>query len=370
MQFRRWICLARKVWDSNFSRLRLPYKLLFVITKECHSKCLNCNIWQVKPQNELTLEEIQQLARNSPFLSWVDFTGGEPTDRKDFVEIVKAFVDHCPELLFVHFPTNGLKPERIAEYTKALLKFRIPRLVASVSIDGPKDVNDRLRGIPGDFDRALDTLQRLRTFRGLQTYVGMTLYPENVGLVGETLSAIQKTCPGFDYRDLHVNLPHTSTHYYGNSTASPTPTEQMSNEQMIATLETVIKKRGVPRNAFDVIELLYQSKVRQYVASGLCPSRCASLMASCYLAETGMVYPCNIWSEPLGNIRDHGLSLVPLIQSRQAEQLREKIVNHDCPNCWTPCEAYQTLAANLVPFVGRTRKGSLPSQVESAVVIK
>lgn len=351
MQLSRWAYLARKVWDSNFSLLRLPYKLLFVITKECHSKCLNCNIWQVKPQNELTLEEIQRLAQNSPFLSWVDFTGGEPTDRKDFVEIVKAFVDHCPKLLFVHFPTNGLKPERIAEYTKELLKFRIPRLVASVSIDGPRDVNDRLRGIPGDFDRALETLTRLRKFRGLQTYVGMTLYPENIGLVEDTLCAIQQACPEFDYRDLHVNLPHTSTHYYGNGSASPRP-----SEQMVAMLEAVMKKRGLPRNAFDLIELLYQSKVKKYVLSGVCPSRCASLMASCYLAENGSVYPCNIWNEPLGNIRDHGFSLVPLIQSGQATRLREKIVNKDCPNCWTPCEAYQTLAANLVPFVGRVRK--------------
>ena len=98
---KRWVKLGTKVMQTNFESLSRPYKLTYVITKECHSKCINCEIWKVKPKNELTLEEITEFAKNSPFLSWVDFTGGQPTDRPDFVEIVQTFLEHCDDLLLV-----------------------------------------------------------------------------------------------------------------------------------------------------------------------------------------------------------------------------------------------------------------------------
>ena len=60
-----------------------------------------------------------------------------------------------------------------------------------------------------------------------------------------------------------------------------------------------------------------------------------------------MVFPCLIWDEPLGNIRDHDYSMLPMIKGEKAKQLREELLQKNCPNCWTPCEAYQTIAANL-----------------------
>jgi len=339
----RWFRLARKILASNFERLKYPYKLTYVVTKECHSQCLNCDIWKVKPHNELTLAEVSTLAKNSPFLSWVDFTGGEPTDRQDFVDVVQAFVESCPDLLLVHFPTNGLKPKRIAQVADSLKNLRDAMLVITVSIDGPPELNDKLRGIPKDFARAVETYTLLKAMPHVRVYIGMTLYPENTHLVKETVAAIAEQVPGFSYADIHLNIPHVSAHYYENSATAPKATLQMAD-----AVEELMKLRGIPLKPFEWVERLYQRKVRRYLASGITPIGCASLMSSCFLAENGTLYPCIIWSEPLGNIRDHGCSLVPLLRSPKARELRAAIKLKQCPNCWTPCEAYQSLAASLL----------------------
>lgn len=336
--FSRYAKFGVKVARANFGALRGPFKLTYVITKECHSKCLNCSIWQVKPKNELTLEEIQALAKNSPFLSWVDFTGGEPTDRKDFVEIIKAFADNCPDLLFAHFPTNGLKPPRIEAACRELKKLNLPKLVVTVSIDGPPELNDKLRGIPGDFERATETFRKIDALGGIDVYVGMTLFPENCNLVHETLAALQARIPGFDIRRLHVNIGHTSSHYYENSERGVTP-----SSEMVAALDDLMKSRGVPLAPFSWIERIYQRRARRYVESGKSPTPCAALHASCFLTEEGTVHPCNIWSAPLGNIRENQYSLLPILRGEKGRAARADVEKLNCPNCWTPCEAYQSI---------------------------
>ncbi|RMG40482.1 MAG: radical SAM protein [Candidatus Dadabacteria bacterium] len=339
----RWLKLAGKVIRSNLDRLKSPYKLTYVVTKECHSRCLNCEIWKVKPENELTLGEVELLAKNSPFLSWVDFTGGEPTDRQDFVELVNVFCRNCSDLLFVHFPTNGLKTRRIVQVAGEIVKRSGRRLIITVSIDGPPELNDRLRGIAGDFRQAVETYRRLKTLNGVSVYIGMTLYADNVFSIEETVKAIQAEIPSFGYRDLHINLGHLSDHYYGNHSL-----KKIQTEALTLAVDNYIKKRGMVITPFELVERMYQKRIKTYLESGLCPQRCAALMASCYLAEDGTVYPCALWNKPLGNIRDSSYSLLELLHSKEANELRAEIICKKCPNCWTPCEAYQTLAANLL----------------------
>jgi Fe-coproporphyrin III synthase len=359
---RRWLKFGKQIVEANLDRLRLPFKLTYVVTKECHSRCVNCKIWQVKPENELTLDEVRRFAKNSPFLTWLDLTGGEPTDRPDFVELVGAFLENCPNLLFLHFPTNGLRPDHIADTCRRILQLKPPKFIVTVSVDGPPKVNDALRGIKGDFTQAMATYRALRAIPGVEVYAGMTLFEKNAGLVDETLAAIKTEVPGFALRDFHVNVAHESAHYYGNEKQAPKPTDQV-----LKSINALIKQRGLPTTPFAWVEYLYQTRVNQYMESEVCPEDCAALYTSVFLSEKGVLYPCSIWDEPIGSIRDSGYSLVPLFQSARAKTLRDRLLEKDCPNCWTPCEAYPTLAANLIPLRGRRPlKRPEPSEPQSA----
>ena len=346
MRFRPglYYSLARKIWLSNTGGLENPFKLTYVVTKECHSRCENCSIWKTRPQNELTLDEIRRLAENSPFLSWIDFTGGEPTDRRDFADLVQVFAKNCPNLLLVHFPTNGLKPKRVVQACQRIRSVQADfRLVVSVSIDGPPEINDKLRGVPGDFDRAVDTFRQLSGIDGVEVYAGMTLYPDNLQLIDQTVQAIANRLPGFSHRQLHVNIGHISPHYYAND-----QTDAGAAPAMAAALAALQKRRGIPLNPFAWVEQVYHRRAADYLSTQRTPLPCAALLSSCFLAESGAVFPCSIWDAPLGNIRETGYSLLPLLHSQRGHSLRCSVRDEKCPHCWTPCEAYPTILANLL----------------------
>ena len=84
MQASKIIKLGLTALKNNFTTLEHPYKLTFSISYWCQSRCLTCNIWQIKPKGELELNEIQEFARKNNFLKWIEITGGEPFLRKTF----------------------------------------------------------------------------------------------------------------------------------------------------------------------------------------------------------------------------------------------------------------------------------------------
>ncbi len=337
------IHFASTIIKTNFIPARLPYKLIYVVTKECHSKCTNCQIWKVQPKNELRIEEIEKFAANSGFLSWLNLTGGEPTDRKDLTEIISCFKYHCPHLALVNFPTNGINQNRIVETCQKIARLELPKFVVNVSLDGPPDINDKLRGIKNDFNLALSTYKELKKIKGVQTFLSMTLYPDNMHFIDETVQLVQHQVPRFKRGDLHLNIAHTSDHFYENQKQSP-----IVHRQLTSVSGKEIERRGIPVSPFQLLDYIYQKKIRNFIESGLTPVPCTAGQSSFYLSEIGEVFPCTIWGKSLGNIRQANYSLLKILENKTLiEETRKQISSKDCPNCWSPCEAAQSIAGNL-----------------------
>lgn len=342
--FNRWLALGTKVLRSNFNALHRPYKLTYAVTTRCNSRCQHCLSWQQKPSNDLSLDEIDRFARTNPHWSWIDFTGGEPTLRNDFVDIVRIFLEHNPNLLLVHFPTNGLQTDHIVDVCRQLLSLSVPKLVVTVSIDGPPEIHDRIRGVSGGFDMARQTLATLGQLDKISVHAGLTLCTDNLGEIDRTVEALRDAIPNFTARQLHVNIPHSSGHLYHNLGVAPAVAKEM-----MEPIRKFMKARGALTSPFEWVEWMYQKRIGKYIETGKCPQNCAALLASCFMGSDGTVYPCSMWDAPLGNIRDTNSDLRPLLTSPIANRMRLALLRKDCPNCWTPCEAYQTLAANFMP---------------------
>ena len=78
--------------------------------------------------------------------------------------------------------------------------------------------------------------------------------------------------------------------------------------------------------------------------------RCHALSASCFVDSWGNVFPCTIYDRKLGSLRDVGYDLRRIWSSDLAVRTQKEIWEYDCPQCWTPCEAYQSIMGNfLVP---------------------
>ena len=355
---------SANVMRANIGALPNPYKLMFVVTKRCYSQCVYCEIWKVKEDptamaRELSLDEIVAVARANPYFQWIDFTGGEPTDRPDFVEVVRAFSDHCPHLLLVHFPTNGIATKKIVATVQSLRSFLKAKLVVSVSVDGPPEINDRLRGIRHDFQHAMETFSALQLLLGENVHVGMTLHGHSgtcgltcTQLVEATFAAINQHRsaqgnPALSWATFHVNIPHFSSHYYNNAGAAPPVIAPRQQEELKEAVRFLIEKNGRAANPMRILERIYRLQALRYLDHGRTPLRCEALNSTVYLSEQGVVYPCSIWNRPLGSLRETNYRLGPLLEQAKAAGLRQAVVAGQCPHCWTPCEAYHAIGANL-----------------------
>lgn len=337
---------------SNFMRLRHPYKLNFAVTYRCQSRCSSCSIWKQKPRQELTLDEIKEFARKNTHFRWLGLTGGEPFLRGDLVEVVDAFRQHSKGLYLVAMPTNSLSSEdMIADRIASIFELGVPRVIITLSLDGYRGLNDRIRGVSGSFDKVMGMARRLRemqkTWKGLSFSFGYTMSKLNEGSLEQTYQAVGKELGGVTYNDFHANMGQVSGIYYDNIGADI----QADRIAMADELDSFINKRHMELGIAPLIEGVFLKKLVYYMRTGRQPIRSRSLDASLFLTSDGNVYPSIMWDRKLGNVRDTDYDLGPIWQSKEAEETRSLIREGKEPSSWTACEAYQSITGHLPSFL-------------------
>jgi hypothetical protein len=73
-----------------------------------------------------------------------------------------------------------------------------------------------------------------------------------------------------------------------------------------------------------------------------------------------VVYPCISYSRPLGRLRETGMRLDPIWNAAATSAVQSEIWAGDCPQCWTACEAYQSILGNVLAGRTGTRVSSDP----------
>ncbi len=340
-----YINLTTNIARSNVSRLSFPYKLTFVVTYWCNYKCKTCNIWKRKPTDELTLEEIDRFFARSNHFNWIDFTGGEPWLRKDFPDIVLSALQHCRNLVLVHFPTNGYQTEQILSGVKKILAHKPKKLIITVSVDGDEVVNDEVRGKKGGWKRQIETYKRLHQLLGSNVVMGMTLSQFNAGGYDQAYQAAKSECPWLQPSDFHINIMHESAHYYGNSKNHD---DRGSEKLLLKAVRDYRIKRSKSFGVVNYLENRYLKNAEKYLETSITPVRCSALKSSCFVDSWGNVYPCGMYDAKIANLREYDYKLGEIWNLPQSRKLQDEIWNYDCPQCWTPCEAYQSLLGNLV----------------------
>ncbi len=337
---------------NNVVELKNPYKLTFSISYWCQSRCLTCNIWEIKPKGELELNEIQEFAKKNNFFKWIEITGGEPFLRKDIVEIVKAFNDNCKDLFVLTMPTNSLcNHDMVTEKLKKILDFGIPKVSITLSLDGDRETHDKIRGIPGNFDKVIDMAKRLhelkKTYKSLFFVFGYTMSRFNQGKLEKTFNAIKEELPWMTYNDLHVNVGQISESYYKNGELDI----RAEKNELAKEIDFLIKKRRFEFGAIPIIENIFLRNLVKYVNTEKSPIKSKSLDASLFMDSYGNIYPSIMWGRKIGNIRDTNYSLDKLWHNVDAEEVRKIVHEGKEPTCWTACEAYQSIVGDIKSFI-------------------
>jgi MoaA/NifB/PqqE/SkfB family radical SAM enzyme len=169
--------------DYDFNIPVIKY-LRINATYRCNSRCEMCKIWENKDGTDLPLEKMDRILSDSFFqnLEHLYITGGEPTVLPDFSLYIKNAIAVLPKLKNISVVFNGLLSEKTLTMTqkiKTMCDEKSIDLFTSVSLDGPEIENDRQRGVPGGYQKALRTIRLLRE-NGIHVVVSMTITKINV----------------------------------------------------------------------------------------------------------------------------------------------------------------------------------------------
>jgi len=356
----RQLGLAGAILGANVRSPELPYKVTFVATYHCNFRCEMCNIWQKDSVNEMTPDEVGLFFDRWSQFKWVHLTGGELFMRRDLDDVVAAIQKNCRSLFLLNFPTTGWFGDKTVSLVERTIARGVGRLMVTISMDGPKALHEEMRGLPGSWDRAIETYRRLRGMRysNFQTVIGMTLMAKNANKVEETLAAIRQVIPDFRRTELHLNIGHESGHYFDNVGY---PVEQ-HHADILRAVEDHRQKNGSSLHPVKFLEDRYQALVSKYYETGKSPLPCTALSSSCFIDAYWNLFACSIWDAKVGNLRDNAFDLQGLWAGDRRRELRQEVAAERCSHCWTPCEAYPTILGNL----GRAAISRGSSQLEPA----
>jgi MoaA/NifB/PqqE/SkfB family radical SAM enzyme len=339
-------------------------KLNLALTYWCQYRCKTCNIWRRKPADELSTDELTALVRRNPDITWVDLTGGEIFLRRDIDDILGMVVSEWRHLALLHFPTNGFLTDRIVRSVERIAGRGPARTIITVSVDGDEALNDDVRGVAGGFVRQMETFAALKRIDGVTAFLGMTLSSHNLGQFERTLDACARACPGLTADDLHLNIAQLSGHYFDNEGEPGTRPDPQAARAEIAAYRRL---RRHPRSPAELLERSYLRHLDTFLTTGRTPMPCHALRASCFIDPWGVVFPCITWSRPIGRLREHGMRLAPIWEATETRVVQAGIWKGQCPQCWTACEAYQSILGNLLAFRGAPRGGEAPARTAPAV---
>jgi len=160
----------------QFSEDKKPV-VVWNCTRSCNLRCVHCysHSQSCKYEGEMTTDEgmrlIDSLAEfGAPVIL---FSGGEPLLRTD----LPALIRHATSTgLRAVISTNGtlISPDKARELKDLNLSY------VGVSLDGTEPVNDKFRGIPGAFARAMAGIRACRE-AGLKVGLRFTINRRNVG---------------------------------------------------------------------------------------------------------------------------------------------------------------------------------------------
>jgi MoaA/NifB/PqqE/SkfB family radical SAM enzyme len=299
-----------------------PVFINFLITYECNSRCLMCDIWRrykdnpKKAKEELTLDDLKSFIRmNKEWLSEVrhiGFTGGEPLLRSDIVEIIRLFRKQLP-LAELGIQSNGLVPEHIQKKLQEIIRF-YPGLSFAVSLDGLSKTHEKVRGVKNAFEKALKTIKAAQQLGIKDITTGLTISDTNFKEIMAVKAVAEKN--GCEFSCFLVDEGD-----YFNNIGKTMKLEKEAKRTAIKTL-----KNFSYHYYMDNLRLQLSNKRRRQLP-------CYSGWASVVIDPYGEVKPCILRSESFGNIKRQ--SLAEILTSPRAREIRKRIKK--C-SCWSQCE--------------------------------
>ncbi len=311
--------------------LALPMNLTISVSYRCNSRCKTCNVWQ-RPNDDFTLEEYEKtFASVGHAAYWFTFSGGEPTLRKDLPEMVELAYRYCRPGI-INIPTNGIQDKIIpARIERVLQAAPTSEVIINLSLDGVGEKHDIVRGVKGNFERAMRTYAGLKALKS--RYKNFTL---GVHTVISNFNIDE-----FDniYNFVHNELKPDSFITEIAEERVELDTVGMGITPPVNKYEPVINRlqddiRKTEFNGVSRITQAFRDRYYDIVKRTLVEKRqiipCLAGIASAQIAPNGDVWTCCIRAESVGNLRDHNYDFGATWRTTKAAELRRSIKAGEC----------------------------------------
>ncbi|MEO8973954.1 MAG: radical SAM protein [Ktedonobacteraceae bacterium] len=311
--------------------LALPMNLTISVSYRCNSRCKTCNVWQ-RPNDDFTIEEYNKTFESVGRAAyWFTFSGGEPTLRKDLPEMVEAAYRHCRPGI-INIPTNGIQDKIIPGRIERVLQAApTSEVIVNLSLDGIGERHDIVRGVKGNFERAMRTYAGLKALKG--RYKNFTL---GVHTVISNFNVDE-----FDniYHYVHDVLKPDSFISEIAEERVELDTVGMGITPPLQKYQPVIERlqadiRASEFNGVSRITQSFRDRYYDIVKRTLVEKRqiipCLAGIASAQIAPNGDVWTCCIRAESVGNLRDHNYDFGATWRTTKADELRRSIKAGEC----------------------------------------
>lgn len=311
--------------------LALPLNLTVSVSYRCNSRCKTCNVWQ-RPNDDLTLAEYEKIfASLGRAAYWFTFSGGEPTLRKDLPELIRAAYRNCRPGI-INIPTNGIQDKIIPGRIERVLQVAPnSEVIVNLSLDGVGEKHDLIRGVRGNFARAMRTYTGLKALK--ERYKNFTL-------------GVHTVISNFNIDEFDTIYAFVRDELQPDSFISEIAEERVELDTVgmgitppIQRYQPVIERlqEGMQRAEFRGVSRVTQAfRARYYdlVKRTLAEKRqvipCMAGIASAQIAPNGDVWTCCIRAESIGNLRDHAYNFREVWNSARAAEMRRSIKAGEC----------------------------------------
>lgn len=177
MDLKNKTLLGLSVLRYRLTGKRIPVAVAWLITGRCNLNCQYCKWKHERRTEELDTAVVKDLIdqMKQAGVRLISFTGGEPLVRRDMGEIIRHVKGHG---LVCKLNTNGLLVEERLDDLR-------PLDLLQISVDGPPDVQDQLRG-KGTSAKAARAIELARE-AGIRVQLIACLTRDNVSRLDEVL---------------------------------------------------------------------------------------------------------------------------------------------------------------------------------------
>ncbi|MFZ7138135.1 MAG: radical SAM protein [archaeon] len=288
-----------------------PLFASYNVTGRCNMKCTFCEWWKHQIPELPTKKALQAIdAVCSLGVPFFDLSGGEPLLRKDLLVLAKRVASHgC----LVSMNTNGtLLTEKIIDDVAAVFDTVV------VSLDGPKLMHDKIRGVAGTYDKAIKAIELLKA-HGVKTGVNSVATPWNIDILPQFIEDLHSKVDMAQVQPMHPYPP----------TPENTPTEQQISRLVNFLLEL---KHSDP--SFLALPTEFIKGFEQFF-NGTSPKICDAGDLYVAINPEGKLLACPARSDLIIGDATKG-SVNNILKQRNTQEWQQVSA---CNGCWLECTA-------------------------------